>query len=91
MEIRNRIKEFCRERGITQKDLADRLGITDVGLNKCLRGGYPQLQTLERIAEVLEVEVWELLASEESIRKHVESGLFCPKCGAKLRLVIDED
>ena len=60
MEFRSRIKELCEERGITQKELAERLGITDISLNKTLRGGYPQLQTLEKIANQLEVEVWQL-------------------------------
>lgn len=60
MDFRQRIKEICQEKGMTQKDLAEKLGITDISLNKTLRGEYPQLQTLEKIAEKLEVPITEL-------------------------------
>jgi transcriptional regulator with XRE-family HTH domain len=66
MEFRSRIKELCQLRGITQKDLADKLGITDISLNKTLRGDYPQLQTLEKISSALNVEIWELFTPSVS-------------------------
>lgn len=60
MNFRNRIKELCTKKGITQKELAERLGITDISLNKSLRGEYPQLQTLEKIANELDVKISDL-------------------------------
>lgn len=60
MNFRNRIKELCTTKGITQKELAERLGITDISLNKSLRGEYPQLQTLEKIANELDVKISDL-------------------------------
>ncbi len=66
MEFRSRIKELCEERGLTQKELAEKLGITDISLNKTLRGEYPQLQTLEKIARQLDVEVWQLFTRSQS-------------------------
>lgn len=60
MDFRIRIKELCQSKGITQKELADKMGISDISLNKTLRGDYPQLQTLERIANALEVDIAEL-------------------------------
>lgn len=60
MDFRARIKELCLSKGITQKDLADKMGISDISLNKTLRGDYPQLQSLERIANALEVDISEL-------------------------------
>lgn len=63
------------------KDLAERLGITPTGLSKSLGQDYPQLQTLERIANALGVEVAELFVKSEG-----KSALSCPKCGAKLQL-----
>lgn len=61
MDFRTRIKELCQSKGFTQKDLADKMGISDISLNKTLRGDYPQLQSLERIANALEVDIAELL------------------------------
>lgn len=63
MDFRKRIKEVCQIKGITQKDLAEKLGITDVSLNKTLRGEYPQLQSLEKIANALDVPITELFDS----------------------------
>lgn len=60
MDFRTRIKELCQSKGFTQKDLAEKMGISDISLNKTLRGDYPQLQSLERIANALEVDIAEL-------------------------------
>lgn len=60
MDFRTRIKELCQEQGITQKELAEKMGITDISLNKTLRGEYPQLQTLEKIANTLNIPIGEL-------------------------------
>lgn len=57
MEFRTRIKELCQQNGMTQRMLAEKMGITDISLNKTLRGEYPQLQTLERIANTLGVPI----------------------------------
>lgn len=62
MDFRTRIKELCQSKGFTQKDLADKMGISDISLNKTLRGEYPQLQSLERIANALDVDIAELFA-----------------------------
>ena len=67
MDFRQRIKEICQEKGMTQKDLAEKLGITDISLNKTLRGEYPQLQTLEKIAEKLEVPITELFEKSPKV------------------------
>lgn len=65
MNFSARIKELCKERGILLKDLAARLNITAIGLSQSINQEYPQLQTLERIANALDVEVSELFAPKE--------------------------
>ncbi len=64
MDFRPRIKEILKEKGLLQKNLAKRLGITEIGLSQTLGQPYPQLQTLERIATALEVNVTELFSSK---------------------------
>ena len=56
-----RMKELCKEKGITQKELAKRLGVTDIWLRAALKGN-PTLSTLLRVSEALDVEVAELFA-----------------------------
>ena len=80
MDFRKRIKEVCQEKRMTQKDLAEKLGITDISLNKTLRGEYPQLQTLERIASALNVPISELFEQPGN------DTINCPKCGTALEL-----
>jgi hypothetical protein len=65
MDFRTRIKELCQEQGITQKELAEKMGITDISLNKTLRGEYPQLQTLEKIAMVLNIPISDLFKKND--------------------------
>lgn len=81
MDFSTRIKELCKERGIMMKDLAERLNITPTGLSKSIGQDYPQLQTLERIANALDVEVSELFTPIYN-----KGVMTCPKCGAKLQL-----
>lgn len=51
-----------KEKGMTQKDLADQLGITDKAVSKWERGvAYPDTATIPALAEILGISVEELL------------------------------
>lgn len=84
MNFSARIKELCKERGILLKDLAARLNITAIGLSQSINQEYPQLQTLERIANALDVEVSELFAPKEDfiafVRINGETQTFTRMC-----------
>lgn len=54
-----RIKEICKERNLTLGDLADKMEIKRESLSRAING-KPNLETLEKIAGALNVEVWEL-------------------------------
>ena len=54
------IKEHLNILGITQKELADRLGVTQQSISATI--SRPSFPTLERIAAALNVEPWQLLA-----------------------------
>ena len=65
----NQIGTFIRNRrlelGMTQQQLADRLGITDKAVSKWERCvSYPDITLLRELAEALDVSVTELLAGE---------------------------
>ncbi|SDE72281.1 helix-turn-helix domain-containing protein [Epilithonimonas hungarica] len=57
-----RIKEILKEKKLSQIDLAEKLEITTVGLNKIINGN-PTAETLLKIAEALDVDVKELFIS----------------------------
>lgn len=74
-----RVKSLLKERGITAKDFAQQLGMTEAGFSIAISDkGNPPLSRLKQIADALNVEVGDLFQT---------STLTCPKCGAKLKLV----
>lgn len=71
-----RIKELCKEKGLLFKELAQQLGITDVGLRQSLQGN-PTIGTLEKIAAGLGVSVPELFALNRRTRSPAPSAGRC--------------
>ncbi len=57
-----RIKEIIKEKRITIQDLADVIGINRVTLSNSINGN-PTVETLQKIATALNVEIWELFTS----------------------------
>lgn len=74
-----RIKEIIKAKGITAKELAAKIGISEGALSLAINGN-PTVETLEKIASALGVEVSELFAAPK------EGGIHCPKCGTEIRL-----
>ena len=87
-----RIKEVIKERGLSVQEVADRMGISRVGLSQHINGN-PSVEVVGRIAEALGVEMWELFKSKselvEEISDETKNAITCPKCGA--RFVLEED
>lgn len=80
-----RIKEICKEKGITQKELAEKIGISAVGLAKALAGNTT-IGTLDKIASALSVNVAELFevpAADSAV-------IICPHCGKTIILQVDK-
>lgn len=70
-----RAKEIMKEKGITVIALAEKLGVSRITLAPQLQGRC-QLQTAERIAEALGVELWELFVSPEHARERLGESDF---------------
>lgn len=82
-----RIKEIMQEKGVTSASLSTMIGIHKVSVSNIINGKLnPSAETLERIAEALGVEMWELFASKEEIMEQDKNTIICPKCGAKFEL-----
>jgi len=75
----NRIKEILKIKGVTQKELAFKLEITEPVLSRSINGN-PTLNTLQDIAKALDVRVSELI-DEPDI-----DFINCPYCGGKIRV-----
>ena len=60
------ITELRKEKGLTQKQLADALNVTDKAVSKWERGlSFPDISMLEPIAETLDISIMEILAGEK--------------------------
>ena len=77
--MEHRIKELIKEKGYTQQEFADLLGMSRVGLAQIVNG-KPSYPTLEKIATALDVPMWQLFASPEEIAQQTKSDT-CPHCG----------
>ena len=82
------IRTLREQRGITQRELGDRLGVSDKAVSKWENGrGLPDITLLEGLASELGVSVAELLAGEQIINRNRSGNLkklrffVCPVCG----------
>ena len=61
----------CRkEKNMTQADLAKKLQVTDKAVSRWERGiGFPDINTIESLADALDISVLELMKSEKSVKR----------------------
>lgn len=73
-----KIKDILKEKNLTQGDLADKLGISRIAVVKILAGN-PTVETLQKIADALEVHIYELFVNPDK-----QTSINCPNCGAEI-------
>lgn len=74
-----RVKEICKDKGILFKDLAEKIGVSDVGLRKQVQGN-PTIDTLQKIADALEVPLTDLFTQTP------QNSFSCPYCGRSIKV-----
>jgi len=65
-EQKNNIELLLKEKGITKRELAKKLGIQENSINRTLKNPKISLDKLGVIANVLEVEIYDLLPKRET-------------------------
>lgn len=66
----NRLKTVLTEIGMTQKALAEKLGVSEHTISRiCTNDTQPSLKTLRAIAIILEIDIRDLLIPTPSKRK----------------------
>lgn len=78
------IKELCKEKGVTLKQLANTINLSETGLQKIIKGATTKVKTLEDIAAALGVPVSEFFKSDpnakiyfdKSDRKQIEEQII---------------
>lgn len=96
--MQNRIKEQIKRLGRTQKEVAEQLGITTVGLSQLANVDMPKVGTLSKIAKVLNIPAWMLILSDEElaeirgdIGQLLTNEFRCPSCGASLKVIPSDE
>ena len=82
------IKRAIKESGFTQREVAERLGITLTSLNQIMTGN-PTHAKLQQVANAINLDVVDLFFDEGKKISNpvlVNNNLLCPNCGAKLEL-----
>ena len=90
IDVRLRVKDLCKEQGITQKTVAKKLGITEIALTALLKRGDPHISTAEDLASVFGLTLAEFM--QESPTQETNKGnapsLICPHCGKEVTLTL---
>lgn len=76
-----RIKEVIKDKGLSVQELAEKMGISRVGLSQHINGN-PSVEVLDRIASALGVPITELF---EQPKTNTVS-LTCPHCGKSINI-----
>ena len=90
------IKNLREKKGLTQTELADRLGVSSKAVSKWETAkGLPDISLIEPLCQALSVSVMELMTGEPVINKNVSSNILrskfyvCPICHNIVRSVGD--
>lgn len=68
INLGKRIKEFRKIRGLTQKQLAEKLGVTTITIQNYENNRRePNIETLKKIADALEVPMYDLITDNEIV------------------------
>lgn len=78
-----RIKEVAKSKGISITDLADRLGVKQVTLSRTINGN-PTIETLRKIASVLDCDVRELIEPTKDQEQTTQTPLYIKNEGGGL-------
>ena len=73
-----RIKEICKEQGITLQELSNRLNINYQSLHAVMTGN-PTVETLQKMAATLNVSILELFEKQHFV-------INCPHCGKEVKV-----
>lgn len=86
-----RFKEVLKKYGLSQTELAERLGINRVSVSRLLsEKNDMRASTIEKIAKAIGCSPGELF-DDATDAATVSPSFTCPKCGAKLRLIEEKE
>ncbi len=83
-----RVKEVLKEKGLTQPELAEKLGVSVSAVKQMVGADSVTTATLEKIAAAIDVPVWQFFISPDDLAKQAGGNtLRCPHCGGPLKIM----
>jgi transcriptional regulator with XRE-family HTH domain len=76
-----RVKEIAREKGLTIAQVAEKTDMLPPALSRIINGSNTTIETLEKIANALNVPISELFD-----RPANDNTITCPNCGTRLEV-----
>ena len=67
-----RVKEILKAKGISQKKLAELIGVAEISLSRSINGN-PSLETLDKIATALQVPISEIFKPNEGFTALIDN------------------
>lgn len=84
----NRIELLIKEKGYNMTSFAEKMNTTRQNLYAILKS--PSYPTLEKVAEALDVPMWQLFASPEEIQPQSDgASITCPNCGKNINIKVE--
>ena len=84
----NRIELLIKEKGFNMTSFAEKMNTTRQNLYAILKS--PSYPTLGKVAEALDVPMWQLFASPEEVQPKKDGfSLTCPHCGKSIKIKVD--
>lgn len=77
----NRIELLIKEKGYNMTSFAEKMNTTRQNLYAILKS--PSYPTLEKVADALDVPMWQLFASPVEVQEN-NNTIICPHCGGKI-------
>jgi transcriptional regulator with XRE-family HTH domain len=81
-----RIKDVLKEKGITQPELAAKMGVSLSAVKQMVRADSLTTATLEKIAGAVDVPMWQLIVSPADVMPVAGVTISCPHCGKPLKI-----
>ena len=66
MNFGEKLRELVKEKGISQKELAERLGVSPASVNQYFSSNEPSIGTVFRICEACGTKAWTFIAHTET-------------------------
>lgn len=88
--MQTQIREILQEKGMTQKELAAKCGMSPINLSYFLNGRQGvTFKRLGLIADALGVPLWRLFKAPDDIAEAGE--IVCPCCGKRFRAYLKSE